>query len=224
MSDNRPQSQSASNQSIFDTSSWGDGRFGSPLGVTSLQATQQMADVYTTRMRSYSGRSIRHMTGVASSPSAVSASVDGDVGRLGRSVASGRFNAEGATITRRHGTPQDSCCVDEGGIGIEAAGSKFRNGEGEDHDIKGHDDGEGCEEEAIVFPQSTHSWLFTENVLSVPFWFAVGIAFLSYFCLILALADFFQDFEEDNPFGVPYQVCYFTAACTYLFPFICEVC
>ncbi|KAL7535670.1 hypothetical protein ACHAXR_006658 [Thalassiosira sp. AJA248-18] len=64
----------------------------------------------------------------------------------------------------------------------------------------------GIEEEAIMFPQSTHSWLFTENVDSLPFCFAVAIVTLSYFCLILALINIFEDYEPENPFSVPYQV------------------
>ena len=39
----------------------------------------------------------------------------------------------------------------------------------------------------IQLPQSTHSLLFTEPVLSVPFAFAVGIMLLSFVCLALVL-------------------------------------
>ena len=39
----------------------------------------------------------------------------------------------------------------------------------------------------IQLPQSTHSLLFTEPVLSVPFAFAVGILLLSFVCLALVL-------------------------------------
>ena len=49
-------------------------------------------------------------------------------------------------------------------------------------------DSDGAEE-ILKLPESTHSFLFTEPVLSVPFVFGVGIAAISYTCLILALIN-----------------------------------
>ena len=62
---------------------------------------------------------------------------------------------------------------------------------------------DGYEEEAITFPQSTHSWLFTESIYSLPFTFAIGIVSLSYISLILALLNIFEDGEPGNRFNVP---------------------
>lgn len=50
------------------------------------------------------------------------------------------------------------------------------------------DRADGCYQEPIVFPQSTHSLLFTEPVCSFPFLFAVFIVLMSLSCLVLALA------------------------------------
>lgn len=44
-----------------------------------------------------------------------------------------------------------------------------------------------CYEEPIMFPQSTHSLLFTEPVCSIPFLFAVFIVVLSLISLSLAM-------------------------------------
>ncbi|KAL7549674.1 LOW QUALITY PROTEIN: hypothetical protein ACHAWF_012944, partial [Thalassiosira exigua] len=44
-------------------------------------------------------------------------------------------------------------------------------------------------DEALTLPESTHSFLFTELVRSVPFVFGVGIAAMSYACLVLALIN-----------------------------------
>lgn len=52
----------------------------------------------------------------------------------------------------------------------------------EDTDIK-------TREEVITLPESTHSFLFTEPVNSLPFAFGVGIAVISYTCLALALQN-----------------------------------
>ena len=44
-------------------------------------------------------------------------------------------------------------------------------------------------EEVITLPESTHSFLFTEPVNSLPFAFGVGIAGISYTCLALSLQN-----------------------------------
>ena len=44
-------------------------------------------------------------------------------------------------------------------------------------------------EEVITLPESTHSFLFTEPINSLPFAFAIGIAVISYTCLALALQN-----------------------------------
>lgn len=45
------------------------------------------------------------------------------------------------------------------------------------------------DEEALTLPASTHSFLFTEPFHSIPFQFGLGIAAMSYACLILALIN-----------------------------------
>ena len=52
----------------------------------------------------------------------------------------------------------------------------------EDTDIK-------TREEVITLPESTHSFLFTEPINSLPFAFAIGIAVISYTCLALSLQN-----------------------------------
>lgn len=47
-------------------------------------------------------------------------------------------------------------------------------------------DGDG---ELVTFPESSHSFLFTEPIKSVPFFCSLLIAGLSYACLIIALVD-----------------------------------
>ena len=44
-------------------------------------------------------------------------------------------------------------------------------------------------DEKLQLPHSTHSFLFTEPVTSLPFVFGVGIAVISYACLSLALCN-----------------------------------
>lgn len=48
------------------------------------------------------------------------------------------------------------------------------------------------EEEALTLPESTHSFLFTEPVGSLPFAFGLGIAAMSCTCLGLALCNNIQ--------------------------------
>ena len=50
-----------------------------------------------------------------------------------------------------------------------------------------------ADEEALTLPESTHSFLFTEPINSIPFYFSVGIAAMSYACLILALINNLQN-------------------------------
>ena len=50
-----------------------------------------------------------------------------------------------------------------------------------------------ADEEALTLPESTHSFLFTEPINSIPFYFGVGIAAMSYACLILALINNLQN-------------------------------
>ncbi|KAL7487697.1 hypothetical protein ACHAW6_013274 [Cyclotella cf. meneghiniana] len=62
------------------------------------------------------------------------------------------------------------------------------------------------EEFGINLPHSTHSLLFTEPVLSFPFWFAVSTASLSFFVMLLALINNMSGSTEKNVFGVPVNV------------------
>ena len=50
-----------------------------------------------------------------------------------------------------------------------------------------------ADEEALTLPESTHSFLFTERINSIPFYFGLGIAAMSYACLILALINNLQN-------------------------------
>jgi hypothetical protein len=166
-------------------------------------------------MRSYSdrrSRSIRQMTGTTSFSASSSGGAGGD--GIGRSIASGQIiQGGGMTITRRHGEPTSS--APESAPSSSASNSSppqddyfDSNGRSGRHSYAKplDDDVDGIEEEAITFPQSTHSWLFTQHLLSLPFWFSVGIVALSYTCLILALVNIFEEWSPDNPFNVPYQV------------------
>ena len=49
------------------------------------------------------------------------------------------------------------------------------------------------EEEPLTIPQSTHSFLFTEDINSMPFLFSVGIAGICCTCLLLALINNLQN-------------------------------
>ena len=60
------------------------------------------------------------------------------------------------------------------------------------------------EEEPLTIPQSTHSFLFTEPVTSMPFYFGLGISVMSVVCLLLALVDNVQNGEV--PFNVNVSV------------------
>lgn len=53
-------------------------------------------------------------------------------------------------------------------------------------------DGDG---EEITFPESSHSFLFTEPVKSIPFVFGLVIVTMSYLCLIIAFIDNFKQLE-----------------------------
>lgn len=120
-------------------------------------------------------------------------------GSNSRHIASGQFNDNGVdediTISRRYTTTTSDDYTGDDNVS--------------DSDTKTTQDTnpyEGYIEEAITFPQSTHSWLFTESFFSIPFAFAVGMVALSYISLILALLNVFEEGEPGNPFGVPEQV------------------
>ena len=68
----------------------------------------------------------------------------------------------------------------------------------ETDDVK--DSSSTYEEEPLTIPQSTHSFLFTEPPNTMPFYFGLGIAVMSFTCLILALVDNVQNGEV--PFNV----------------------
>ena len=141
------------------------------------------------------------------------------VGGSSRHIASGKFDGVGGstlTLTRRFGAPivtttsldngnsSDDNYMENGDI---ITSSNQNNGYDDDSDSKQSQDNnnlyDGYEEEAITFPQSTHSWLFTESIYSLPFTFAIGIVSLSYISLILALLNIFEDGEPGNRFNVP---------------------
>ena len=146
------------------------------------------------------------------------------VGGSSRHIASGKFDGingqSSLTLTRRYGAPVvTSTSLDNGSNSSDD--NYMENGDiinstnqnnGYDADSKpssplSQDNNnnlyDGYEEEAITFPQSTHSWLFTESIYSLPFTFAIGIVSLSYISLILALLNIFEDGEPGNRFNVP---------------------
>ena len=145
------------------------------------------------------------------------------VGGSSRHIASGKFdNVDGQvsflTLTRRYGAPIiTSTSLDNGSNSSDD--NYMENGYNNGYDAQYDDDPDskpsspqsqdnnnlydGYEEEAITFPQSTHSWLFTESIYSLPFTFAIGIVSLSYISLILALLNIFEDGEPGNRFNVP---------------------
>mmetsp|Transcript_35784 Transcript_35784/g.58311 ORF Transcript_35784/g.58311 Transcript_35784/m.58311 type:complete len:644 (-) Transcript_35784:81-2012(-) len=88
----------------------------------------------------------------------------------------------------------------QAGVESGAVGSGNGNKNSVDQSIIGY-------EEPILLTQSTHSFLFTEPICSLPFSFALGIVAISYTCLILAL---FNNIAEDNSsrnfFNVPVGV------------------
>ena len=55
--------------------------------------------------------------------------------------------------------------------------------------INGTDDAKDGEGNEINFPESSHSFLFTEPVKSIPFVFSLLIASMTYACLCIALFD-----------------------------------
>ena len=88
-----------------------------------------------------------------------------------------------------------------------------RNGDDDNHT----DDGSGSEvsigngieyddHEKIKLPQSTHSLLFTENIFSMPFAFALFVFFVSIACLGLALLDNLNGGSPGNPLNIPANV------------------
>jgi len=117
-----------------------------------------------------------------------------------RHIASGQFNDNGVdediTVSRRYTTNTSDDYTDDNNNCNNELDEKTT-------DINPF---EGYIEEAITFPQSTHSWLFTESFFSIPFAFAVGMVALSYISLILALLNVFEEGEPGNPFAVPEQV------------------
>lgn len=62
-------------------------------------------------------------------------------------------------------------------------------------------DGDG---EEITFPESSHSFLFTEKVTSLPFVFSLVIVLMSYLCLIIAFIDNYK--QLDIPVNVTHSV------------------
>ncbi|KAL7521761.1 hypothetical protein ACHAWX_006442 [Stephanocyclus meneghinianus] len=62
------------------------------------------------------------------------------------------------------------------------------------------------DEFVINLPHSTHSLLFTEPVLSLPFWFAVSTAGLSFFVMVLALINNKSGSTETNVYSIPVNV------------------
>ena len=161
--------------------------------------------------------SLNNIGGNNASPSVVG------VGGSSRHIASGKFDGingqSSLTLTRRYGAPVvTSTSLDNGSNSSDD--NYMENGDiinstnqnnGYDADSKpsspqSQDNNnlyDGYEEEAITFPQSTHSWLFTESIYSLPFTFAIGIVSLSYISLILALLNIFEDGEPGNRFNVP---------------------
>lgn len=82
------------------------------------------------------------------------------------------------------------------------------------------DDDDDDGEEPICLSQSTHSFLFTEPICSLPFWFALIIAAMSYACLLLAMMNTLSDGEEGNQLNVPVQVSKSVRGAQYL----CKLC
>ena len=144
------------------------------------------------------------------------------VGGSSRHIASGKFDGVGGstlTLTRRFGAPIVTTTSLDNGSKSSDDDNYMENGNTNGYDAQYDDDPDskpsspqsqdnnnlydGYEEEAITFPQSTHSWLFTESICSLPFTFALGIVSLSYISLILALLNIFEDGEPGNRFNVP---------------------
>ncbi len=79
-------------------------------------------------------------------------------------------------------------------------------------------DDEDYIEEPIMLPQSTHTFLFTEDFSSLPFWFALLTAAISLTCLVLALQNSLCGSSSSNIADVPVQVLPAVKAAQY----ICE--
>ena len=71
-------------------------------------------------------------------------------------------------------------------------------------------------EETLMLPHSTHTMLFTEDVCSLPFFFAMFVLFVSFSCLCLALWDGLGEGSPGNPLGVPVNVSHQVRAAQYL--------
>ncbi|KAL7536191.1 hypothetical protein ACHAXR_006980 [Thalassiosira sp. AJA248-18] len=72
----------------------------------------------------------------------------------------------------------------------------------------------------LQLPESTHSLLFTEGGASLPFWFAIGIVFISFSCLWLAFQNNLTSGSGDTPFNVPANVSTSVRVAQYLSIFI----
>lgn len=70
--------------------------------------------------------------------------------------------------------------------------------------IKEVDDTKCDIEGELTIPESTHSFLFTEPVTSLPFLFSLYIVVMSYGCLIIALIDNLA--HNDTPENVEISV------------------
>ncbi len=55
----------------------------------------------------------------------------------------------------------------------------------------------------MSLPESTHTLLITEKILSIPFAFAVGVACLSFSCLLLVLLNELSKGQNGNLLSVP---------------------
>jgi hypothetical protein len=58
----------------------------------------------------------------------------------------------------------------------------------------------------LTIPESTHSFLFTEPVTSLPFLFSLYIAVMSYGCLIIALIDNLAHNDVPENVEIPVRV------------------
>ena len=72
-------------------------------------------------------------------------------------------------------------------------------------DIK-EEDSEYTEPDPIELVRSTHSFLFTEPINSLPFAFGIIIALMSYTCLFLACYNNMRGGSPENPLNVPVDV------------------
>jgi hypothetical protein len=73
------------------------------------------------------------------------------------------------------------------------------------------------EGEVLTLPHSTHCFLFTEPMGSIPFLFGLVIAAMTYTCLALALTN---SFENDGALPIPYNVVTSVRIAQYLAIFI----